>query len=142
MKMDTLKLALKSADDKKAHDCVALDISGIASFASRFLIVTGDSSRQNQAIADEIEKTLAGAGVRPEHVEGYRNAEWILLDYGDLVVHIFSRTARTYYDLERLWRDGRRLDVERLLADPAPGAAGQGARTAGGAGRRSAPEQG
>ncbi len=118
MKMDTLKIALKAADDKKAHDCVALDISGIASFASRFLIVTGDSARQNQAVADEVEKALAEAGRRPEHVEGYRNAEWILLDYGDLVVHIFSRTARTYYDLERLWRDGRRLDVERLLANP------------------------
>ena len=116
--MDTLKIALKAADDKKAHDCVALDISGIASFASRFLIVTGDSARQNQAVADEVEKALAEAGRRPEHVEGYRNAEWILLDYGDLVVHIFSRTARTYYDLERLWRDGRRLDVERLLANP------------------------
>lgn len=117
--MDNLKIALKAADDKKAHDCVALDISGIASFASRFLIVTGDSARQNQAVADEVEKALAEAGRRPEHVEGYRNAEWILLDYGDLVVHIFSRTARTYYDLERLWRDGRRLDVEHLLADPA-----------------------
>lgn len=116
--MDTLKIALKAADDKKAHDCVALDISGIASFASRFLIVTGDSARQNQAVADEVEKALAEAGRRPEHVEGYRNAEWILLDYGDLVVHIFSRTARTYYDLERLWRDGRRLDVEQLLVNP------------------------
>lgn len=123
MNMDTLKIALKAADNKKAHDCVALDISAIASFASHFLIVTGDSVRQIQAISDEIEKVLAEAGRRPEHVEGYRNAEWILLDYGDLVVHIFSQTARAYYDLERLWRDGRRLDVERLLADTAAKAA-------------------
>ena len=101
---DALKIAAKAADDKKARDLVALDISGIASFASYFLLCTGDSSRQMQAIADEVEKQLKASGLRPSHVEGYRNSEWILLDYLELVVHIFSKTARAYYDLERLWK--------------------------------------
>jgi ribosome-associated protein len=119
---DTLKIALKAADDKKAHDLVALDISGIASFADHFIVCTGDSSRQMQAIADEVEERLKACGIRPSHVEGYQNAEWILMDYIDLVVHIFSKNARIYYDLERLWRDGKKLDVEGMLREkPKPG---------------------
>ena len=103
--MDALNIAAAAAEDKKARDLTALDISAIASFASWFLICTGDSSRQIQAISDEIEKRLKEAGIRPNHIEGYRNAEWVVLDYSDLIVHIFSKTARSYYDLERLWRD-------------------------------------
>jgi ribosome-associated protein len=117
---DALKIALKAADDKKGRDLVALDISQIASFASFFLLCTGDSSRQIQAIADEVEQRLRERGIRPSHVEGYRNAEWILMDYIDLVVHVFSKSARAYYDLERLWRDGKKLDVESLLREAAP----------------------
>ena len=114
---DALKIAVNAADDKKAHDLVAIDISGIASFASYFLLCTGDSSRQMQAIADEVEKRLKAHGIRPSHVEGYQNSEWILIDYLDLVIHIFSKTARAYYDLERLWRDGKRLDLGELLQE-------------------------
>jgi len=117
---DALKIAAKAADDKKAYDMVALDISAIASFANYFLLCTGDSSRQLQAIADEVEAKLKAHGIRPSHVEGYRNAEWILLDYMDLVVHIFSKEARAYYDLERLWRDGKKLDVSALIREKAP----------------------
>jgi ribosome-associated protein len=117
---DALRIALKAADDKKAHDLVALDISGIASFADHFILCTGDSSRQTQAIADEVEQRLQACGIRPSHVEGYQNAEWILMDYVDLVVHIFSKNARTYYDLERLWRDGKKLDAEGLLREKTP----------------------
>jgi ribosome-associated protein len=113
--IDALKIAVNAADDKKAHDLVALDISQIASFADYFLLCTGDSSRQMQAIADEVEKRLKADGIRPAHVEGYQNSEWILMDYIDLVVHIFSKTARAYYDLERLWRDGKKLDTSKLL---------------------------
>jgi ribosome-associated protein len=113
--MDALKIALSAADDKKARDLLALDISKIASFASYFLLCTGDSSRQMQAIADEIQKKLKEAGILASHVEGYRNSEWILLDYFDLVIHVFSKEAREFYDLERLWRDGKKLDTEKLL---------------------------
>jgi ribosome-associated protein len=117
---DALKIAVKAADDKKAHDLVVLDISKIASFADYFLLCTGDSSRQMQAIADEIEEKLKAFGIRPSHREGYQNAEWILMDYIDLVVHIFSKDARVYYDLERLWRDGKKMDVNALIQEKTP----------------------
>src|SRR5512135_2467895 len=112
---EELRLALAALEDKKAFDIVLLDISKVASFASYFLMCSGDSSRQIQAIADEVEKKLKENGIRPNHVEGYRHAEWILMDYVDLVVHVFSKSARAYYDLERLWRDGKRLDAQRVL---------------------------
>jgi ribosome-associated protein len=118
--IDALKIAVNAADDKKAQDLVALDISGIASFANYFLLCTGDSSRQIQAIADEVEQKLKAIGIRPSHVEGYQNAEWILMDYLDLVVHIFSKKARAYYDLERLWRDGKRLDTSSFIRERIP----------------------
>ena len=112
---EALKVALKAVEDKKAFDVVVLDISSIASFASYFLLCSGDSSRQIQAIADEVERKLKDYGIRASHIEGYRNAEWVLMDYLDLVVHVFSKNARAYYDLERLWRDGRHLDVRKLV---------------------------
>ena len=112
---DELKIALKAVDSKKASDVTVLDISDIATFANYFLICTGDSSRQIQAIADEVAAKLKENGHRPNHIEGYRNAEWVLLDYIDLVVHIFSRSARSFYDLERLWRDARKVDPRKLL---------------------------
>ncbi len=113
--IDALEIALNAADDKKASDIVAMDISEIATFTNYFLICTGDSSRQMHAIADEVEQKLAAKGIRPSHIEGYQNAEWILMDYIDLVIHIFSKNARAYYDLERLWRDGRKLDAGELI---------------------------
>ncbi len=113
--IDALKIALNAADSKKASDIVAMDITEIATFTNYFLICSGDSSRQMHAIADEVEKQLAASGIRPSHIEGYQNAEWILMDYIDLVVHIFSKNARTYYDLERLWRDGKELDTDKLI---------------------------
>jgi ribosome-associated protein len=121
---DALRIALKAMDDKKALDVAVLDISRISSFANYFLLCSGDSSRQIQAIADEVEEKLRADGFRPSHVEGYGNAEWILMDYTDLVVHIFSKKARAYYDLERLWRDGKHLEVDKLLRSRArkPGA--------------------
>jgi len=114
---NALELALKAVDDKKGLDPVVLDISEIASFAKYFLLCTGDSSRQIQAIADAIEERLESHGYRPSHIEGYRHAEWILMDYIDLVVHVFSKNARAYYDLERLWRDGKKLDVRKLAQE-------------------------
>jgi ribosome-associated protein len=112
---EALKTAIKAADDKKALDIVALDISQVCSFADYFLLCTGDSSRQIQAIAEEVREKLQAGGYRPAHVEGYDHAEWILLDYLDLVVHVFSKQARDYYDLERLWRDAKVLDVGKAL---------------------------
>ncbi len=118
-----LKIAVKAVDDKKGIDVVVLDITSVATFTDYFLICSGDSTRQIQAIADEVQQKLAANGHRPAHVEGYNNAEWILMDYLDLVIHIFSRKARAYYDLERLWRDAKILEVPKLLEQAEPEAA-------------------
>jgi len=100
--------AVRAAESKKAADIRVLDLTGITSFADYFVICTGSNQRQVQAIADELRLQLKRrSGELPFSVEGYEQAEWILADYGDLLVHIFSPKAREYYDLERLWRGAR-----------------------------------
>lgn len=99
--------AAAAAEDKQAKDLHLLDLREITSFADYFLICNGTNTRQNQAISDEIEIRLKKLGRYPSAIEGYENAEWILMDYGDFLVHIFTEKARAYYDLERLWRDGK-----------------------------------
>lgn len=110
-----LSEAIEAALDKKAQDPVVIDLAGICSFTDYFLICTGTSTRHNQTIADSIEEKLKRQGHRPLHIEGYTEGEWILLDYVDFVVHIFSARAREFYDLERLWRAGKRRDVHELV---------------------------
>lgn len=106
------KLALQCASDKKAFDIVALDLRDIASFTEFFIIVSGANTRQVQAISDEIDEQLKKQlSSRPVRIEGYRGAEWILLDYGDFIVHIFEKDARDFYDLARLWRDAKRVEL-------------------------------
>jgi ribosome-associated protein len=104
-----IESALHAAGDKKALAPVVLDLRGIASFTDFFLITSGANQRQVQAIADEIVERLKREGTRPARVEGYKTAEWVLLDYGDFVVHVFEEKARRFYDLERLWRDAAQL---------------------------------
>jgi ribosome-associated protein len=106
-----VKTAIAAAQSKKALDLVLLDLRGIASFADYFLICNGTSTPQNQAISNEIEKKLKEAGRTVTHIEGYNRAEWILMDYSDLVVHIFSPVSRQFYSLERLWRDVPRIVI-------------------------------
>ena len=84
-----------------------LDVRDVTSFTDHFIICTGANTRQIQTIADEIQQELKKEGEYPSSVEGYQNAEWVLVDYGDFLVHIFSQKARVYYDLERLWRDAK-----------------------------------
>lgn len=109
---EEVKLALHSASEKKAFNIVALDLREIVSFTEIFIIASGANQRQVQAIADEIteqlKKQLKAKAVR---VEGYNSAEWILLDYGDFIVHIFDKDARDFYDLERLWRDAKKVEL-------------------------------
>jgi ribosome-associated protein len=107
----SLTQAARAAEDKKAEDIVVLNLSSICSFTDHFLICTGHSSRQVQAIADWIEEELRKQSVRPTHIEGYSQGEWVLMDYTDFVVHVFSPKAREFYDLERLWRGARRVEV-------------------------------
>jgi ribosome-associated protein len=115
-KENQLSEAIEAALDKKAQDAVVLDLGEVCSFTDYFLLCTGTSTRHNQAIAEHIEETLKKDGVRPLHVEGRTEGEWILLDYVDFVVHIFSTRAREFYDLERLWRSGKRRDAQELIA--------------------------
>ena len=109
--MPAWEIAVRAAQARKAEDIVALDISVLSSFTDVFLLCTGRSQRQLQAIADAIEDELREEGWRPMGIEGRRNAAWILMDYGDFVVHIFTPEARKYYDIERLWRAAPRLLV-------------------------------
>jgi ribosome-associated protein len=118
-KENQLSDAIEAALDKKAQDAVVLELSEICSFTDYFLICTGTSTRHNQTIAEHIEETLKKDGVRALHIEGRTEGEWILLDYVDFVVHIFSARAREFYDLERLWRTGKRRDAHELIAQRA-----------------------
>jgi len=115
-KENQLSEAIEAALDKKAQDAVVIELGEICSFTDYFLICTGTSTRQNQSIAENIEEVLRRQGVRPLHVEGQSEGEWILLDYVDFVVHIFSARAREFYDLERLWRAGKRRDANEFVS--------------------------
>jgi ribosome-associated protein len=104
--------AVRAAESKKATDIRVLDLSGITSFADYFVLCTGANQRQVQAISDEVNLQLKQlAGELPLSVEGYGQAEWVLADYGDLLVHIFSPKAREYYGLERLWRNAKPVEI-------------------------------
>jgi len=108
---ERLVLALHAAAEKKAIDPTVLDLREIASFTDFFFITSGANERQVQAISDEVYETLKKAGSTAARVEGYKTAEWILLDYGDFVVHVFEQKARNFYDLERLWRESKRVEI-------------------------------
>jgi ribosome-associated protein len=111
-----VKLAIQCASDKKAFDIVGLDLRDIASFTEYFIIASGANQRQVQAIADEITEQLKKQlQTRPVRIEGYSSAEWILVDYGDFIVHVFNKEARDFYDLARLWRDARRVELPSSL---------------------------
>ena len=116
---ERIRTALSAAAEKKAINTVVLDLREIASFTDYFVITSGTNERQVQAISDEIAETLKKAGTPAARVEGYKSAEWILLDYGDFVVHVFDEKARKFYDLERLWRESRRVELPQELASEA-----------------------
>ena len=108
---ERIRRALHAAAEKKAIDPTVMDLREVASFTDFFLIFTGANRRQVQAISDEIVDQLKRHGTPASRVEGYQNAEWILVDFGDFVVHVFDDKARRFYDLERLWREASRLDL-------------------------------
>jgi ribosome-associated protein len=119
MKKNELKqqvaAAIQACLDKKAEELSILEMEkGSGAFTDYFVLCSGTNPRQVQAIADEVELRLKAAGVRPTQVEGYRQGEWILVDYVDFVVHVFSEKARKYYDLERLWKTAKRLEPSEL----------------------------
>ncbi len=111
--------AIQACLEKKAEELTILEMEkGSGAFTDYFVLCSGTNPRQVQAIADEVELRLKAANVRPAHVEGYKQAEWVLLDYTDFVVHVFSDKARKFYDLERLWKTARRLEAGDLRSAP------------------------
>lgn len=113
---ETVKLAITCAGEKKAFDIVAIDLREIASFTEFFIIASGSNTRQVQAISDEISEQLKKQlNQRVIRIEGYQSGEWILLDYGDFIVHIFEQKAREFYDLERLWRDAKKVELPKEI---------------------------
>lgn len=108
---EQVTLAARCADEKKALDILVLRLSAITEFTDYFVICSGNSARQTQTIADEVTDQLKKLKVRPLHTEGYNTGEWILIDYGIFVVHVFTEKSRQFYDLERLWRDAERVEV-------------------------------
>ena len=116
--MDSKELAVQAVrllDMKKAEHVNLIEIQSVSSLGDYFVIATGTSSTHVKALADELEFKLKEEGVEPSHVEGYRSNSWILLDYGAVIVHVFTRESREFYDLDRLWRDGQTVDVSPYL---------------------------
>lgn len=111
---ETAKLAVHALEEKKAKDIRIIDISDVTVLADYFIIASGNNRNQVQAMADEVEEALYKAGMEPKQVEGYQTANWILLDYQDIIIHIFDEENRLFYDLERIWRDGEEIDKETL----------------------------
>ena len=109
--------AIAACQDKKAEEVTILQLEkGSGAFTDYFVVCSGTNPRQIQAISDEVEERLKKQGMRPTHVEGYKQAEWVLLDYVDFVVHIFSEKARKYYELERLWKSAKRMEPAELIS--------------------------
>lgn len=112
--LGSLQTAARAAADKKAFQIVGLEVGDLTSYTDSLLICSGASYRQVAAIADEVQRQLKDAGRRPLHVEGESHADWILLDYGDFVVHVFTEERRTYYGLDGLWGDAPKLEADAL----------------------------
>lgn len=108
------KLAIAALEDKKAEDIRVIDISEVSVIADYFVIAGGGSKNQIQALCDNVLEKLGRAGYPERQIEGYNTANWILIDFGDVIVHIFDRENRLFYDLERIWRDGRQIDADKL----------------------------
>jgi ribosome-associated protein len=116
---EQINAAIQACLEKKAEELSILEMEkGSGAFTDYFVLCSGTNPRQVQAIADEVELRLKAADLRPAHVEGYKQAEWVLIDYVDFVVHVFSEKARKFYDLERLWKTAKRLEVAELGAAP------------------------
>lgn len=119
-----LTIAVQAALDRKAFQVAVLDLTELTSFTEGFLICSGAHGRQLGAIAEEVDLRLRAVGRRPLHVEGAGDSEWILLDYGDFIVHLFTEDKRRYYALDALWGDARRLEAAELGPEVDPGELG------------------
>lgn len=109
------QIACKAIDDKKGQDIKIIDIHNVSVIADYFVIASGTNSNQVQAIVNNVEEQLGRAGFEAKQIEGNRNSSWILMDYGDVIVHVFDEENRLFYDLERIWRDGKVLEMDAFL---------------------------
>ena len=109
------QLVCRALDEKKGRDIKVIDIHDVSVIEDYFVIASGSNQNQVQAMVDNVEEQLGRAGFEPKQVEGVRNSSWILMDYGDVIVHVFDEENRLFYDLERIWRDGKTLDMEEFL---------------------------
>lgn len=110
-------LACKALDEKKGQDIKVIDIHEVSVIADYFIIASGSNQNQVHAMVDNVEEKLGKAGFEPKQIEGTRNSSWILMDYGDLIIHVFDEENRLFYDLERIWRDGKVLDAKEFLGE-------------------------
>ena len=108
------RLAITALEDKKAEDVRVIDIGGVSVLADYFIIASGNNRIQVQAMADEVEDRLGRAGAVPKQIEGYQAGNWVLLDFGDVIIHIFDAQNRLFYDLERTWKDGTQISPDQL----------------------------
>lgn len=108
------KIAYNALDDKKGINITIIDISKISVLADYFIIAGGNNENQVKALAGNVEEEFAKAKISPKHIEGYNSANWILMDFNDVIVHVFNEDDRLFYDLERIWRDGQVVDVNEL----------------------------
>ena len=111
------RLAINAMEDKKAEDIRVIDISQVSVLADYFIIASGSNRSQIQTLSDAVEEKLGKAGYPVKQIEGYQNANWVLLDFGDIIVHIFSKEDRLFYNLEKIWTDGKRIETDELLKD-------------------------
>lgn len=111
---DMLKLAIAAIEEKKGENIKAIDISRISVIADYFVIATAQNASQIEAIADEIEMRFSKEGIEPKQIEGKHTSGWVLMDYKDVIIHIFNKEQRLYYDIERIWTDGRAVEAEEL----------------------------
>lgn len=111
---EAARIACRALENKKAKDVKAIDIRNISVIADYFVLADGENQNQLQAMQDAVDEALTKAGIHAKQIEGNRNSTWILMDYGDIIVHIFSKEDRLFYDLERIWRDGVMIDPKDL----------------------------
>ncbi|MDE6917879.1 MAG: ribosome silencing factor [Lachnospiraceae bacterium] len=112
---DTLKTVIDALEDKKAENIQLIDIHEVSTIADYFVITNGSNQSQIQAMSDNVAERLAKHEIHPRNVEGYSAANWILMDYNDILVHIFDKESRGFYDLERIWRDGKTVNIQELI---------------------------
>ena len=113
--LEIAKEVAKILDSKKGNNIKVIEVGEVTTLADYFVIAGGSSSTQIKALADEVEVKLKEIGIVPNHVEGHRSNSWVLIDYGNVVVHVFSKEARDFYDLERLWKDGENIDLSGVI---------------------------